>query len=105
MLDILVEYYKAAYKLMNFKKPFTANLDNSITVQGRINQYGRCWIGSEIFGSAISSRHIKSSFVLAQFVNQDGSVEIYPGQVQYFFTHHLNLLNGTAKHIFGGIKL
>jgi hypothetical protein len=34
MLDILVEYYKAAYELMNFRKPFTADLDNSITVQG-----------------------------------------------------------------------
>ena len=73
MLDILVEYYKTAYELMNFRKPFTADLDNSITVQDRINQYGRCRIGSEIFGSAMSSRHIKSSFVLAQFVNQDGS--------------------------------
>ena len=46
----------------------------------------------------MSSWHIKSSFVLAQFVNQDGSVEMYPGQVQYFFTHYLNLLNGTAEH-------
>src|SRR5438477_1126794 len=93
MLNILVEYYKALYKLMNFRKPFTADLDNSITVQGRINQYGKCQIGSEIFESAMSSRHIKSSFVLAQFVNQDGSVKMYPGQVQYFFTHYLNLLN------------
>ena len=23
---------------------------------------------------------------------------MYPGQVQYFFTHHLNLPNGTAEH-------
>ena len=37
ILDILVEYYKASYELMNFRKPFTADLDNFITVQGRIN--------------------------------------------------------------------
>ena len=35
---------------------------------------------------------------MAQFVNQDESVEMYPGQVQYFFTYHLNLSNGIAKH-------
>ena len=81
MLDILVEYYKTVYELMNFRKLFTADLDNSITVQGQINQYGRCQIGSEIFGSAMSSQYIKSSFVLAQFINQDGSVEMYPGQI------------------------
>src|SRR5438477_13012559 len=98
MLDILVEYYKALYELMNFRKLFTADLDNSITVQGRINQYGRYRIGSEIFGSAMFSRHIKSSFVLIQFVNQDGSVKMYSGQVQYFFTHYLNLPNRTVEH-------
>ena len=46
----------------------------------------------------MSSRYIKSSFVLAQFINQDGSVDLYPGQVQYFFIYHLNLSNGTAEH-------
>ena len=46
----------------------------------------------------MSSRYIKSSFVLAQFVNQDGSVDLYPGQVQYFFTHLLQLPNGTIEH-------
>ena len=40
MLDILVEYYKATYKTMNFQKPFTTDLDNStIIVQNRTNQY------------------------------------------------------------------
>ena len=99
MLDVLLEYYKATYETMNFRKPFTADLDDStIMVQNRTDQYGRCRIGSEIFGSAMSSWHIRSSFVLAQFVNQDGSVNLYPGQVQYFFTHLLQLPNGIAEH-------
>src|SRR5271169_4010793 len=99
MLDVLLEYYNATYETMNFRKPFTADLDDStIMVQNRTDQYGRCRIGSEIFGSAMSSWHIRSSFVLAQFVNQDGSVDLYPGQVQYFFTHLLQLPNGIAEH-------
>ena len=46
----------------------------------------------------MSSRNIKGSFVLARFVNQDGSVDLYLGQVQYFFTYSINLLNQAAKH-------
>ena len=46
----------------------------------------------------MSSRHVKSSFVLAQFVNRDESVNTYPEQIQYFFTHFVNLPNGIVKH-------
>ena len=78
MLDLLIQYYMATYETTNFWKPFTHDL-NSVIINNRVNQYGRCRIGSEIFGSAISSHYIKSSFVLAQFVNHNGSVDFYPG--------------------------
>jgi hypothetical protein len=97
MLDLLIQYYTATYETTNFRKPFTDYL-NSVIINNRVNQYGRCRILSEIFGSAISSRYIKSSFVLAQFVNHDGSVDFYPGQIQYFFTHTINLANGPVNH-------
>jgi hypothetical protein len=42
MLDTLVKYYEASYKTMIFQKPFTENLNNSIIIQNRANQYGRC---------------------------------------------------------------
>ena len=87
VLDLLVEYYEASYETMNFRRPFTNNINDSIVIQNIANQYGRIRIGSEIFDSVMSSRNIKGSFVLARFVNHDGSVDLYPGQVQFFFIH------------------
>ena len=67
-------------------------LPDSSIVLNNTNQYGRCQIGAEIFGLATSARHIKSSFILAKFINLDGkSVDIYPGQIQYFFEHRIYL--------------
>ena len=98
LLNLLVEYYEASYETMSFRKAFTENFNNSIVLRNRADQYGRCRIGSEIFDSVMPSRNIKGSFVLARFVNQDGSVDLYPGQVQYFFTHSVNLPNQAAEH-------
>ena len=91
------------YETIDFQKPFTDNL-NSIVVQNRINQYGRCQIGSKIFGSAMSFHHIKSSFVLAQFVNHNGSIDFYPGQIQYFFTYTVNLADKSVDYILAYIR-
>ena len=98
LLNLLVEYYEVSYETMSFQKAFTENFNNSIVLRNRADQYGRCWIGSEIFDSVMSSRNIKGSFILAQFVNQDRSVDLYLGQVQYFFTHSVNLPNQAAEH-------
>ncbi|RIB27834.1 hypothetical protein C2G38_2159603 [Gigaspora rosea] len=98
LLDLLVKYYTATYENLSFRNPFADNLDDSIIVLNRVDQYERCRIGSEIFGSDISSRHVKSSFVLARFVNQDGSIDLYPGQVQYFISYSVNLPNGFIEH-------
>jgi hypothetical protein len=97
-LDLLVEYYEASYETMNFRRLFTNNINDSIVIQNIANQYGRIRIGSEIFDSVMSSRNIKGSFVLARFVNHDGSVDLYPGQVQFFFTHSVNFPNVVEEH-------
>ena len=92
MLDLMVDYYNATYPTYNFRKPFGEGPENSIIISVRMSQFGRCRIGSEIFGSKMSSRHIKSSFVTAKFItDDDNNVESYPGQVQYFFKHTINL--------------
>src|SRR5215213_1293022 len=57
-----------------------------ITIHVTIDKFGRCRIGSEVFGSVMSKRNSKSSFVLAKFIINDDQVECYPGQVQYYFT-------------------
>lgn len=98
ILDLLVEYYMATYETLEFRKPFGEGRDDSRVISVRINQFGRCRIGSEIFGSNMSARHIKSSYILAKFITQDNNVDCYPGQVQFFFSHKANLPSGELEH-------
>ena len=101
IVNFLVEFYEVTYESLNFRKLFAETQDDSasIIVPNRAHQYGRCRIGSEYFGSDMSSRYVNSSFVLALFENQDGSFNLYPEQVQYFFKHSINLPSrGLVEH-------
>jgi len=101
MMDFLVEFYEVTYESLNFRKLFIEIQDDSdsIIVLNRAHQYGRYRIRSKYFGLDMSSRHVNSSFVLALFKNQDGSFDLYPGQVQYFFKHSINLPSrGLVEH-------
>ncbi|CAB4427740.1 unnamed protein product [Rhizophagus irregularis] len=98
MLDIMVDYYNATYPANNFRKLFGEGPEDSIIIHVRMNQFGRCRISSEIFSSKMSSRHVKSSFITAKFITIDDDVDVYPGQVQYYFTHIVDLPNGPAEH-------
>ena len=99
MLDRMVEYYIATYVQYNFRKPLGEGHDDSIIIRVRMNRFGRCRIGSEIFGSVSSSRHAKSAYILAKFITHNNKVVCYPGQVQYFFNHTVDLTNeGASSH-------
>lgn len=98
MLDLLVEYYMATYETLEFRKPFGEGSEDSIVISVKMNKFGRCRIGSEIFGSNMSSRHIKSSYILAKFITRDNDVDCYPGQIQFFLSHKVNLPNGEFEH-------
>ena len=87
MLDLMVEYYLATYELFGFRKPFSKGSDDDIVIRVKMNQFGRCRIGSEVFGFSILIQHAKSSYILAKFITNDRTVDCYPGQVQYYFTH------------------
>jgi hypothetical protein len=102
--NLLVEYYTGTYIDSTFRKPFDGDTSNSVIVVNTAKQYGRCQIGAEIFGSVTSARHIKSSFILAKFINRDGSVDIYPGQIQYFFEHSIYLSNNLKTHAFAFVR-
>ncbi|EXX64754.1 hypothetical protein RirG_139790 [Rhizophagus irregularis DAOM 197198w] len=104
MLDRMVEYYNATYEMYNFRKPFGEGPEGSIVINVKMNKFGRCRIGSEIFGSSMSSRHVNSSFILAKFVTSDGEVDCYPGQIQYFFKHTINLQNQSAEHFLAYVR-
>ena len=99
MLDLMVKYYTASYETHNFRAPFDDSPEDSITLSRvTINKFGRCRIGSEVFGLTMSSRHVKSSFILANFTTADNRVDCYAGQVQYFFKHILDFENEPAEH-------
>lgn len=103
MLDLMVEYYLATYVTHTFRKPLGGS-DGNITIRVKINQFGRCRIGSEVFGSSISLRHTKSSYILAKFVTNDGNVDCYPGQVQYYFIHTIDLPSGPTEHFLAYVR-
>jgi hypothetical protein len=99
MMDLIVDYYMATYSNFEFRKPFGAGSRDAIIIRVKMNQFGRCRIGSEVFGSTMSLRHVKSSYILAKFITEDENVEIYPGQVQYYFTHTVDLPNATEHFL------
>src|ERR1043165_5541685 len=72
----LVEYYSTLYNLM------TPSVDNVVI------QFGRLRIGADIYGSKIVSRYVNRSYIKAKFIAySDNTVDIYPGQIQFFFQH------------------
>ena len=43
----------------------------------------------------MSSRHLASAFIFAKFAGgQEGQIDIYPGQVQYYIQHALDMPDG-----------
>lgn len=94
--NVLVEYYNNAYDLeflsiADSVRKTTGSYSRKFIVRPQINQFGRIRIGAEIFGSANTPRYSKNSFIIAKFVQDNNSVEFFPGQVQYFFEHKVNL--------------
>lgn len=91
ILDLIVKYYNGAYEGLNlrFRKLFSEDSSDSIIIPPKMTKYCRCRIGSEIFGSTFSSRHQKSSYILSKFEAQDGNIDTYPGQIQFFFVHNV----------------
>lgn len=97
-LDLMVAFYEATYVTHNFRAPADEIIQNSITIRVLMDKFGRCRIGSETFGSVMSKRNMKSSYVLAKFLTDDEQVDCYPGQVQYYFRHIVDLPGGPTEH-------
>ena len=46
----------------------------------------------------------RSSNILAKFINDDETTNIYPGQVQFYFEHTIQLSTGTTTHRLAFVK-
>ncbi|GES94182.1 uncharacterized protein LOC110233779 [Rhizophagus clarus] len=92
ILDLLVEFYNSLYNDYCFISIYSIiGSNNGTVVNPRIIQYGRIRIGADIYGSVQAARHEKSSYILARFVHYDGLIDVYPGQVQFYFEHTIHL--------------
>ncbi|RHZ78197.1 hypothetical protein Glove_166g166 [Diversispora epigaea] len=79
------------------------NTRQSVGSLSEMDQFGhdemrRFWMYSRtIQESTISGKepfpgeiHQKSSYILAKFASEDDSIDIYPGQIQFFFVHEIS---------------
>src|SRR2546421_2951703 len=70
-----------------------------------MNQHARLQIGAEIFGSMISGQCEKNATILAKWrAYNDELIDIYPGDVQYYFEHTLRLSEGPRTHLLAYVK-
>src|SRR5438046_8602957 len=83
-LDILVEFYNNLYNDHFIAISFITDPNNDTVVNSKIKQYGRLRISADIYGSIQTACYEKSSFILARFVQDDGSIDTYPSQVLFF---------------------
>src|SRR5256886_15083992 len=104
ILNHLVEFYNSLYNNYFIFISFITGPTNDIVVNPNIKQYGRLRIGSDIYGSVQAARHEKSSYILARFVQDDDTVDTYPGQVQFFFEHTIYLNNKSITHSLALVK-
>lgn len=109
--DLLVQYYNAAYEWefvtiagASERLISEESTEDFIVVSPNINQYGRIRIGSEIFGATIAPRYLKNSNILAKFIQGNETIDTFPGEVQFFFTHTIDLPIGTRTHQLAFVK-
>ena len=110
----LITYYNEAYDDINVEFISMADfieqdLQNEVSnqytiVQPKINQCGRIRVAAEVFGSVLAPRYKKNSHILAKFIQKNNLIELFPGQVQYYFEHELRLPTGVKTHRLAYVK-
>ena len=105
VVELLAKYYHVAYnkEFSSLKKIHTASSD-ALPVLNRANMYGRLQLGSEVFGSSYSKRHIKSAKILAPFTYDNGDKDTYPGIVQFYFKHTVTFEGKDWHHSLAFVK-
>jgi hypothetical protein len=101
-----MSYYNATYdvEFQSIAEATQRHSNHKIVVRPQINQYGCIQIRSEIFGSTNTSCYLKSLFILAKFVQENDLIDMFSGQVQYYFEHEVNLPEGKKTHSLAYVK-
>ena len=102
---ILKDYYNNAYKLqfVTIAESLTGSRD-SVVVPNMVNQFGHVRISTEIFGSTMAFWYLKNANVLAKFIQDNETTNLFPGQVQYYFEHTIRILGELKTHRLAFIK-
>jgi hypothetical protein len=98
--QILTDYYNNAYELqfVTIAESIATSSRDSIIVPNMVDQFGRVRIAAEVFGSAMSPRYLKNAFILAKFVQDDGTTDLFPGQVQFYLEHTIRISGESKTH-------
>ena len=110
--ELLVYYYNDAYCDLEFvtiagtsdKLILEEELEDFIVVLLNITQHECIRIESEIFGANIASRYRKNSYILAKFIQDNEMIDTFPGEVQFYFTHTIDLPTGSKMHQLAFVK-
>lgn len=97
--QILIEYYSNAYesKFISIAESASAG-PNDFVVTNMVDQFGRVRISAEVFGSVMAPRFFKNAHILAKFIQDNETSDLFPGQVQYYIEHTTNTPNGRKTH-------
>ncbi|GET54634.1 hypothetical protein GLOIN_2v1776801 [Rhizophagus irregularis DAOM 181602=DAOM 197198] len=98
--QILTEYYNIAYDLqfVTIAESTSTSSRDAIVVPNMVDQFGRVRISAEVFGSAMAPRYLKNANVLAKFIQNNETTDLFPGQVQYYFEHTVRISGELKTH-------
>jgi len=82
----------------------TIGATNSIVVPSEVHQFGRVQISAEVFGSVMSPQYKKNANVLTYFIQNNETIDLFPGQVQYYLEHTIRILGELKTHRLAFIK-
>ena len=100
ILLLLADFYRNTYSKNFVALSCIHNApEGSIPVLPKVDQFSRLKIGTEIFSSALSSRHAKSAKILARFILDDDTIDTFSGQVQFFFEYTVYLLEAKTHYL------
>ena len=78
--------------------------DSFIVVPNMVDQFGRVRISAEIFASLMAPRYLKNANILANFIQNNETTDLFPGQVQYYFEHTMRISGELKTHRLAFIK-
>jgi len=104
--QILTEYYNIAYDLqfVTIAESTSTSSRDAIVVPNMVDQFGRVRISAEVFGSAMAPRYLKNANVLAKFIQNNETTDLFPGQVQYYFEHTVRISGELKTHRLAFVK-